>query len=132
MALSFRYNRATRLVAKVKLTPPGWIENENRAAKSRHDLERRCMGIVGYSVWDRFTGRSAAAVRDPAMGRGVPRLVPGVLAPARHSLLGGHIRSAGLPTPSRRIAAQGLVPNDRNSRRSGGHRHSDGMVSAKP
>src|ERR1700753_486303 len=114
MALSFRYNWAARQIAKVKLTPPGWIENANRAAKSKHDRERRRMGIMGYSVWDRLTGRSAAPVRHPAMGRRVPRLVRGILAPARHPLLGRHIRSAGLPTPARRIVAQRLVPDDRN------------------
>jgi len=41
---------------------------------------RRYMGVMGYAVCDRGTGRSAAAVRDSAMGRGVPCPVRRVLA----------------------------------------------------
>jgi hypothetical protein len=109
------------------------LKNASRAAEPKLDLAswRPCMGVMGCAVWGRLTGRSAAVVRDPAMGRSVPCLVRRVLAGARTRFLGRHVRGAGLPTASRRIAAQRLVPDDRNRSWSGSDCRSDVKLSAK-
>jgi hypothetical protein len=71
--------------ANAKSAPEGCIENANRTAKLQLAPARRnwrCMGVMGCAVCGRGTGSSAAAIWDPAMGRGVPRLIRGVLASA--------------------------------------------------
>ena len=76
--------------------------------------------------------RPAAAVRLAAMGVGLSCTVRCILARARQRLLGRDVRSTGVPTASRRIPAQGLVPHDRHLGGGGLHRRANRIVPAKP
>jgi hypothetical protein len=69
----------------------------------------------------------AAAVRSATVGLRLSCSLRRVLAGARQRFLGRHVRRAGVPTASRRVASQGVVSHDRHLGRRGRDRGADGV-----
>ena len=73
---------------------------------------------------------SAAAVCTAVVGVGLSRALRRVLARARQSFLGRHLRGDRVPAAARGFAAQGLVPDDRHRDRRHDDRGADRVLSA--
>jgi len=94
----------------------GAVFNRRRGA-----LRRPCGAAGGDATASTIGPRnrgdgSPAAVRPSALGLGLPRTLPLVLAQTRQRPLGRHLGGTRVSAGTRRVVAQGLVPHARHHR----------------
>ena len=127
------------------LKKPGWFDHQTaivltfavKTSASSDDPEQGWMHTsaasprFGRNLTDALTAAGPPLLFGvAAVGLGLSRALRRVLARARQSVLGRHLRGDRVPAAARGFAAQGLVPDDRHRGRRHNDRGADRVLSA--